>query len=248
FPDHLLLVAVGHALQALAVARTETDVHVLVALDDVVAGDVDLQVLLLDRDAAVEALVGLVARQLRILHGLDAVLGVGFAAALVFGGGGVRAEGEQGQAGGGNQESGFHGVFSPRGVDGGEHETRDSGAEEHHKDGIGRPMRARDDGATLPPSWNTMNMFFARPLALSLLASALVAGCASTPRLDRNLERIGFNDPGAAVEGNALFRRIGAEPTNARLHFDNGRFLLERGRRGDLEVARVAFANATRLA
>src|SRR5690606_24913280 len=96
FPDHLLLVAVGHALQALAVARTETDVHVLVALDDVVAGDVDLQVLLLDRDAAVEALVGLVARQLRILHGLDAVLGVGFAAALVFGGGGVRAEGEQG--------------------------------------------------------------------------------------------------------------------------------------------------------
>src|SRR3546814_17951549 len=45
-----------------------------------------------------------------------------------------------------------------------------------------------------------------------------------------------------------MFRGIGAGPTNARLHFDNGRFLLERGRRGDLEVARVAFANAPLLA
>jgi hypothetical protein len=109
-------------------------------------------------------------------------------------------------------------------------------------------MRARDDGATLSPTWKPMNMFSARPLLLSLLVSMLVAGCASTPRLDRNLERIGFGDSATAVDGNALFRRIGAEPTNARLHFDNGRYLLERGRRGDLEVARVAFANATRLA
>src|SRR5690606_18120874 len=137
-------------------------------------------------------------------------------------------------------------AYSPRGSDGGEHETRDAGAEEHHKDGIGPQMRARDDGATLSPTWNTMNMFSVRPLLLSLLVSALAAGCASTPRLDRNLERIGFGDSAAAVDGNALFRRIGAEPTNARLHFDNGRYLLERGRRGDLEVARVAFANATR--
>ncbi|MDQ2702292.1 MAG: type II and III secretion system protein [Pseudomonadota bacterium] len=96
-----------------------------------------------------------------------------------------------------------------------------------------------------------MKKILAGPLALSLLASALLAGCASTPRVERNLERIGFSDPdapSASVDGNDMFRRIGAEPTNARLHFDNGRFLLERGRRGDLEVARVAFANATLLA
>src|SRR3546814_746531 len=98
---------------------------------------------------------------------------------------------------------------------------------------------------------NTMNKTLASPLLLSLLATTLVAGCASAPRLDRNLERIGFsgpNTPSASVDGDDMFRRIGAEPTNARLHFDNGRFLLERGSRGDLEVARVAFANATLLA
>lgn len=85
-------------------------------------------------------------------------------------------------------------------------------------------------------------------LLLSLLVTALVAGCASTSRLDRNLERIGFGEPAQAGDVSELFRRIGAEPSNARLHYDNGRFLLERGRPADLEVARVAFANATRLA
>src|SRR5690606_5644706 len=93
-----------------------------------------------------------------------------------------------------------------------------------------------------------MKKILTSPLVLSLLASALVAGCASAPRVDRNLDRIGFSSPSASADGDDMFRRIGAEPTNARLHFDNGRFLLERGRRGDLEVARVAFANATLLA
>jgi hypothetical protein len=96
-----------------------------------------------------------------------------------------------------------------------------------------------------------MKTLSAAPFLLSLAISALVSGCASTPRLERNLERIGFSDQRAlpaGTDGEALFRRIGAEPTNARLHFDNGRYLLERGRRGDLEVARVAFANATLLA
>jgi tetratricopeptide (TPR) repeat protein len=97
---------------------------------------------------------------------------------------------------------------------------------------------------------NTMPARHARPLLLSLLTSALMAGCASTPRVDRNLARIGFENPAtaAAANGDDLFRRIGAEPTNARLHFDNGRYLLARGRHGDLEVARVAFSNAARLA
>lgn len=95
-----------------------------------------------------------------------------------------------------------------------------------------------------------MSAIPARPLLLSLLASMLVAGCASTPRIDRNLERIGFDGPATASASGEddLFRRIGAEPTNARLHFDNGRYLLARGRHGDLEVARVAFSNAARLA
>lgn len=73
------------------------------------------------------------------------------------------------------------------------------------------------------------------------LLIALLSGCASTGRVDGELSRIGF-------EGEAHFRRIAAEPTNARLHFDNGRFLFDRGRRGDLELARVAFSNAARLA
>src|SRR5690606_15183501 len=77
-----------------------------------------------------------------------------------------------------------------------------------------------------------------------LLLCALVAGCASVPRSERGLARLGFSGDRSAE----LFARIGAEPTNARLHYDNGRYLLDRGRRGDLEVARVAFANAARLA
>lgn len=87
-----------------------------------------------------------------------------------------------------------------------------------------------------------------RTLASALLA-ALLAGCASTPRVDRDLARIGFGATDASdAQGDALFRRIGAEPTNARLHFENGRYLLGRGRHGDIEIARVAFANAARLA
>ena len=81
---------------------------------------------------------------------------------------------------------------------------------------------------------------------VAMLATVSVAGCAST-RVDRDLARIGLG-PADAAAGDALFRRIGAEPTNARLHFDNGRYLLARGRQGDLQIARVAFANAARLA
>lgn len=77
-----------------------------------------------------------------------------------------------------------------------------------------------------------------------LLLCALLAGCASAPRSGRELARIGFAGDRTAE----LFARIGAEPTNARLHYDNGRYLLDRGRPSDLEVARVAFANAARLA
>lgn len=95
---------------------------------------------------------------------------------------------------------------------------------------------------------NTMRTRVAPILLSSLLASALTAGCATVSRIDHNLERIGFGDPRGAMDADDLFRRIGAEPTNARLHFDNGHFLLQRSRRGDLEVARVAFANAARLA
>jgi tetratricopeptide (TPR) repeat protein len=86
-----------------------------------------------------------------------------------------------------------------------------------------------------------------KTLSMAVLATLLVAGCASTPRADRNLARIGFGAADTA-EGDVLFRRIGAEPTNARLHFENGRYLLAGGRQGDLRIARVAFANAARLA
>lgn len=85
------------------------------------------------------------------------------------------------------------------------------------------------------------------PIIARLLLPAVLlslAGCASVPRSDRDLARLGFSGDRSAE----LFERIGAEPTNARLHYENGRFLLARGRRGDLEVARVAFANAARLA
>lgn len=76
----------------------------------------------------------------------------------------------------------------------------------------------------------------------AVLSSVLVlAACATPHRLDHELGRIGF-------DGDAHFRRIAAEPTNARLHYDNGTYLYARGRRGDLEVARVAFSNAARLA
>lgn len=83
-----------------------------------------------------------------------------------------------------------------------------------------------------------------KTLSMAVLAGSLAAGCASTPRVDRNLARIGL----PTADGADLFRRIGAEPTNARLHFDNGRYFYARGRPGDLEVARVAFSNASRLA
>src|SRR5690606_6311009 len=62
-----------------------------------------------------------------------------------------------------------------------------------------------------------------------------------------HMEQLGFRNP-ESVDPKSLFRRIGAEPTNARLHYDNGVYLLARGRYSDLEVARVAFANASRLA
>lgn len=90
---------------------------------------------------------------------------------------------------------------------------------------------------------------------MTLLSAALLAGCASTPRINGHLADIGL--PGEAARtaedrqptnGELLFRQIGAEPTNARLHFDNGLFHFDRGRRSDLEVARVAFSNAARLA
>lgn len=87
-----------------------------------------------------------------------------------------------------------------------------------------------------------------KTLTMAVLAAVLATGCASVPRADRALVGIGFGIDDAAAEGAALFRRIGAEPTNARLHYDNGRYLLARGRQGDLQVARVAFANAARLA
>jgi len=86
-----------------------------------------------------------------------------------------------------------------------------------------------------------------KPMSMAVLAALLAAGCASTPRIDRDLARIGLGTESAA-EGELLFRRIGAEPTNARLHFENGRYLLGTGRQGDLQIARVAFANAGRLA
>lgn len=107
-----------------------------------------------------------------------------------------------------------------------------------------RPARAML-AAGIPTS-PAMTRLPPKPLTAAALAAFLAAGCASTPRVDRDLGRIGMATPDA--EGDALFRRIGAEPTNARLHFDNGRYLLARGRRGDLEIARVAFANAARLA
>ncbi len=85
-----------------------------------------------------------------------------------------------------------------------------------------------------------------RTLLLSTALALAVAGCASAPRADAQLSRLGFDAPVAGEE--AMFRRIAAEPTNARLHYQNGRYLLRRGRHGDLELARVAFANAARLA
>src|SRR5690606_10040001 len=89
----------------------------------------------------------------------------------------------------------------------------------------------------------------------TLLSAALLGRCATTNRVDSRLADIGPHG-GARLgdgerrptNGESLFRQIGAEPTNARLHFDNGLFHFDRGRRGDLEVARVAFSNAARLA
>lgn len=110
------------------------------------------------------------------------------------------------------------------------------------------PARAR---AILPSGRTTtaeaMTRIRIKLLSTAVLATLLAAGCASTPRVDRDLARIGFGAGGTA-EGDALFRRIGAEPTNARLHFENGRYLLGSDRQGDLQIARVAFANAARLA
>ncbi|MDX6751540.1 hypothetical protein SH611_17170 [Geminicoccaceae bacterium 1502E] len=83
------------------------------------------------------------------------------------------------------------------------------------------------------------------------LAVVLQAACAPAEvQLTQVLKEIGFTAPAALepVDDQALFRQIGAEPTNARLHYENGRFLLARGRQSDLEIARVAFANASRLA
>lgn len=89
----------------------------------------------------------------------------------------------------------------------------------------------------------------ARVLSLLLWLLPLAACASSDAQFARNMAQIGF--PGLADEagsGNDLFHRLGAEPTNARLHFENGRYLAARGRYGDLEMARVAFANASRLA
>src|SRR5690606_6445465 len=85
----------------------------------------------------------------------------------------------------------------------------------------------------------------ARALLLLFLA---LAGCSSADTQHAShMEQLGFRNP-ESVDPKSLFRRIGAEPTNARLHYDNGVYLLARGRYSDLEVARVAFANASRLA
>ncbi len=80
-----------------------------------------------------------------------------------------------------------------------------------------------------------------------LILVILLGACASADRqFVRNMQGIGLDRPDD--DGHTLFRRIGNEPSNARLHFDNGRYLLTRGRHADIEMARVAFANASRLA
>jgi hypothetical protein len=56
----------------------------------------------------------------------------------------------------------------------------------------------------------------ATTIARLLLPALLLglAGCAGLPRSDRDLARLGFSGDRSAE----LFERIGAEPTNARLH------------------------------
>lgn len=87
-----------------------------------------------------------------------------------------------------------------------------------------------------------------RPVRVLLLLLLPLAGCASADtQYARHLEQLGFSNADR-VDQKTLFRRIGAEPTNARLHYENGLYLLARGRYSDLEVAQIAFANASRLA
>lgn len=77
-----------------------------------------------------------------------------------------------------------------------------------------------------------------------------VASCTSVDeQFERNNSVVGFSKMGTGSSGASdYFKRIAAAPSNARLHFENGVYLSKRGRSGDLELARVAFMNASRLA
>lgn len=105
----------------------------------------------------------------------------------------------------------------------------------------------RSIALNLLASDTAMPLSFRTSARILALMCVFLAGCASSEtQYARNMEQLGFST--AENSGQELFRRIGAEPTNARLHFENGLYMLARGRYGDLEIARVAFANASRLA
>lgn len=78
----------------------------------------------------------------------------------------------------------------------------------------------------------------------------ILTSCTSVDdQFKRNSGIVGFSKVGSdSSAGDDYFKRIAAAPSNARLHFENGIFLSKRGRSGDLELARVAFSNASRLA
>lgn len=84
-----------------------------------------------------------------------------------------------------------------------------------------------------------------------VLPALLLSACQSADtHLVRGLDAIGLGTESRpeAETDRTLFRRIGAEPTNARLHYQNGRYLLVSNSHGDLRLARVAFMNASRFA
>jgi hypothetical protein len=86
-------------------------------------------------------------------------------------------------------------------------------------------------------------------LSCTVVLFVAVACSSVDDQLERNNGLLGF-DKKAEATGDAgnYFRRIAEAPSNAKLHFENGIFLANRGRSGDLELASVAFLNAIRLA
>jgi hypothetical protein len=89
-------------------------------------------------------------------------------------------------------------------------------------------------------------MKISRILAFAVLAP--LAACASSPSADGGLQSYGVASSRQDDERSALLADIRNQPTDAGLHFRNGKYLLASGGFGDLQLARVAFYSAARYA